>query len=233
MIESVDVISFFENKTIFSEFAQLEEVFDLKIFSFKRISSDQFVITDNFKKFVILVNEIFTVNENQYVFKFSDHKISLLLSRYDKSEKLLLVEREFQKFLIQVAINLKNINNFYFRKLILFISKSGFFISLILFIVLNESRIYQDSFDSNKFSLQKNIYSAYSKIISSAVEMPLLNNMDSLSVSKRVLDTEDIKKAPKFVSKTSGRKSFFPHKEEIDPELSYFMNMLKKQRNKE
>jgi hypothetical protein len=149
--------------------------------------------------------------------------MSLLSSRYDKSENLLLVEKEFQKFLMQVAINLKNIDNFYFRKLILFISKIGFFISLIFFVILNENRVHQDSFDLNKFKLQKNIYSTYSKIISSAVEMPFLPKMDSLSVSK---------KAPDFISKTSGKKTFFPHRAETDPELSYFMNMIKNKRNK-
>lgn len=112
----IGLLSFSKNELIFLDKIKIDQDVDIGLFSFKLISENRLVIIENFKKIVVLVNEIFTIEENQFAFVLQDRDFHVLRPRQHESNHTSLIESKFSHFIKTNALNLKHMDLFFFEK---------------------------------------------------------------------------------------------------------------------
>lgn len=234
MSGQIGLLSFAKNELIFSDQIQIDQDVDVGLFSFKVISENRLVIIENFKKIVVLVNEVFTVEENQFAFVLQDRDFHVLRPRQHEPNHTALIESKFSHFIKTNVLNLRHMDLFFLKNALISMAWIGFVVSLICALFFDENRISKGFPDENQFQIQKSVYQSYLNIVSSAVNVPVSIANVSLEKEKQNPKSDqghivaDDLEQKKFNHKRSTQRTHKEKNTEFDAELSYFMNIIHK-----
>jgi len=150
----VKLISISFDKIVFSGILEMEKTIETNFFEIKKISDSQIMIIDEMEKHVVLMNEIFSINHNHYVFIDHVKRFQILTARFDLSEREILFQRRFFPFLNCILNHFKKINSRIFFKFSFIVFEIFLFIFLINLFFINRS-------DSQSEEKRKYDFSSY------------------------------------------------------------------------
>lgn len=219
MIINIDVFSLKNNEIIYSNFAKINEEISLDIFTFKILSLEKIVICVQDKKFIVYMNEIFSINHSKYVILKKNNLLNLISisspeTRFDYLEqgRISLLFLSIIKNIFSIKISIGK-SNFYFVK------KFLLFIFVFSFLLKNQTISTEGISNENEFLTQKNLYAILNDISSQARPEVLL-----AEVKPSISLLEPIKKIENKKRKFNVKKKI----EVFDSEIQYFLQLKKK-----
>lgn len=224
-----------ENKFIFQNRFDLNEEINLNSFHIKMITESSFLIIENDRKTIFLLNEIFTVNYFDYLLTSSNENISLL-SYGTLSGKIFneLCYVGYFKYCYKLffkihkfKISLKHSNLYYFK-----------FILLIIFVIIYFSRTDFISneyiLDTKKFQNVKSIYMSLNEIYNKSNEVykiiPKINKSENQSIVSTPLKSDHFQKKLS-TPKIHDVQIISPQRKDTDHDIQYFLDLKKSSRS--
>ena len=220
-----------ENKVISSHYNIDNEEIHLDYFSLKFFNYEKIILSIQEKKMVVLFNEVFQINDFQYVIFNSKEKINLLKNHGQNENKFEhLILGQIQCFLFQYIKNFFSL--IFISKKILFQYVKNVLIILFIFLFLIKNDHIESDKNANRKSIQRqrNIYNTYQIISKEA--LPEMNAMEEKSIqNKLTFPTHKIykneKKAEKILEKPflKLKKNTLKIKKEDDHEIQFFLHL--------
>ncbi len=224
MLVNFSVLSIKDDKIIFYGDINVNEEIELDFFSFKILEDKKIIISKNFKKLMVYLNEIFSIDYFEYVF-FIKEKELVILNYYNScdSEFQFLKTSKFFIFLIKninylfyIKINNKNCNFKYISKLLIFIFFSYFLMNLNLDKIKSEKFLFED-----KFLTIKNIYFILNKISLDSKNELINYNLSQIKLKNNLKKSNKINTRVSLEKEKNNEKK----KEDVDLETKYFMDL--------
>lgn len=223
----IKLISISFDKVVFSGNLEMEQTIETNLFKMKKISQSQIMIIDEMEKHVVLMNEIFSINHNHYVFVTQRKRFQILAARFDLPEQEIFFQNKFFPFLKCILNNLTKINSKIFLKCSLFSFELLLFIFLINLFFIN--KIDAQSEDNKEYDFSSYIQYMQSNFKEEKVKKVEKNNDDKdkkeveIIKIKTDVSIKNEKKNEKVISNKKKSKKEFTEKDE---EFEYFIKMI-------
>jgi hypothetical protein len=233
----IKIISITEKNTIFESTINSNKEISFDFFSLKMVTNDKFILTDSEKKKIIHTNEIFNINNFEYLILNNESPISIIKNINSKKNNfnqlsensiynlIIFIIKKINK--IQINENKKN------HKIIL----KYFKIIILILILITSKNIKYDELSKNNFEIKKNIYTFLKNSESNSISE---KTNKSLYINEKIINIEEnINKSNKEINviknkeksnSTFQKKLNINTKEKIDEDVEYFFNIKNKKK---